>query len=103
MRARQWYLQDLDGAYASEIECSAMRNPTWPKVFAYLGLVVFGVVLAYYSTSVATAGVAGRVLGTDPYGDTLTMAGAVLVAGIAVAAVFLFLAVANVRSMGRRV
>jgi hypothetical protein len=79
-----------------------MRNPTWPKVFAYLGLVVFGAVLAYYSTSVATAGVAGRVLGTDPYGDTLTMAGAVLVAGIAVAAVFLFLAVSNARGMMRR-
>lgn len=79
-----------------------MRNPTWPKVFAYIGLVIFGLVLAYYSTLIASAGVAGRVLGTDPYGDTLTTGGVVLVAGIAVAAVFAFLALANMRGLMRR-
>jgi hypothetical protein len=78
------------------------KNNSWPKVFAYIGLVVFGLVLAYYSTSVATAGVGGRVFGTDPYGDTLTMGGVVLVAGIAVAAVFGFLAITNARNLLRR-
>jgi len=75
---------------------------SWPKVFAYIGLVVFGLVLAYYSTAVATAGIAGHILGTDPYGDTLTMGGAVLITGMAVAAVFAFLAAANARSLMRR-
>jgi hypothetical protein len=79
-----------------------MKNPTWPKVFAYVGLVVFGLVLAFYSTAVASAGVAGRTLGTDRSGDTLTIGGAVLVAGIAVAAVFAFLAAANARNLMRR-
>jgi len=79
-----------------------MKNPTWPKVFAYVGLVVFGLVLAFYSTAVATAGVAGRALGTDRNGDTLTVGSAVLIAGIAVAAVFAFLAATNARNLMRR-
>jgi uncharacterized membrane protein YidH (DUF202 family) len=79
-----------------------MKNPTWPKVFAYIGLVVFGLVLAFYSTSIATAGVAGKILGSDTQGDMLTTGGVVLVAGIVVAAVFAFLAMANARSLMRR-
>ena len=79
-----------------------MKNPSWPKVFAYIGLVVFGFVLAFYSTAVATAGNAGTRLGTDRNGDTLTMGSAVLVAGIAVAAVFAFLAFVNARQLMRR-
>jgi hypothetical protein len=103
LRVTAWYLGDIDAAGAAEIECSVMkRNASWPKVFAYIGLVIFGAVLAYYSTAVATAGVAGHIVGTDPYGDTLTMGGAVLVTGIAVAAVFAFLAITNARSLMRR-
>ena len=103
LRLTRWYLGDLDERGASEIECPVMkRNASWPKVFAYIGLVVFGLVLAYYSTAVATAGIAGHILGTDPYGDTLTMGGAVLITGMAVAAVFAFLAAANARSLMRR-
>jgi hypothetical protein len=79
-----------------------MKNPTWPKVFAYIGIVVFGLVLAVYSTSIATAGVAGRILGTDMQGDMLTTGTVVLVAGIVVAAVFAFLAMANARNLMRR-
>src|SRR5207249_573097 len=92
----------LDALPASEIECPHMKNPSWPKVFAYIGLVVFGFVLAFYSTAVATAGIAGTRLGTDRNGDTLTMGSAVLVAGIAVAAVFAFLAFVNARQLMRR-
>jgi len=41
-----------------------MKNkPSWPKVFAFIGLTVMGLSLAYYSTSIATAGVAGKILG----------------------------------------
>jgi hypothetical protein len=79
-----------------------MKNPSWPKAFAYIGLAIFGLTLAYYSTAVASAGIAGRVIGTDPFGDTLTMGGAVLLTGMAVAAVFVFLAWANVRALTRR-
>ena len=40
-----------------------MKNPTWPKAFAYIGLTVMGLALAYYSTAIATGGIAGRILG----------------------------------------
>lgn len=79
-----------------------MKNPTWPKAFAYIGLTVMGLALAYYSTSIATAGVAGLHLGTDPNGDVITMGSAFLMVGIAMAAVFGFLALTQMRAMGRR-
>ncbi len=79
-----------------------MKNPTWPKAFAFIGLTVMGLALAYYSTSISTAGVAGVHLGTDPNGDVLTMGSAFLLVGIAMAAVFGFLALSLIRAMGRR-
>ena len=79
-----------------------MKNPTWPKAFAFIGLTVMGLALAYYSTSISTAGVAGVHLGTDPNGDVLSMGSAFLLVGIAMAAVFGFLALSQIRSMGRR-
>ena len=79
-----------------------MKNPTWPKVFAFIGLTVMGLALAYYSTSISTAGVAGLHLGTDPNGDVFTMGSAFLLVGIAMAAVFGFLALTQIRSIGRR-
>ena len=79
-----------------------MKNPTWPKVFAFIGLTVMGLALAYYSTSISTAGVAGVHLGTDPNGDVFTMGSAFLLVGIAMAAVFGFLALSLIRAMGRR-
>jgi len=79
-----------------------MKNPTWPKAFAFIGLTVMGLALAYYSTSISTAGVAGVHLGTDPNGDVITMGSAFLLVGIAVAAVFGFLALSQIRGMGRR-
>ena len=78
------------------------RNASWPKVFAYIGLVVFGLVLAFYSTTIATAGVAGLHVRTDPSGDTLTAGSAVLIAGVVVAAVFAFMAFSSARSLMRR-
>ena len=79
-----------------------MKNPTWPKAFAFIGLTVMGLALAYYSTSISTAGVAGVHLGTDPNGDVLSMGSAFLLVGIAMAAVFGFLALSLIRAMGRR-
>jgi len=57
-----------------------MNNATWPKAFAFIGLTVMGLALAYYSTSIATAGVAG----------------------IAIAAVFAYLAVTQIRGISRK-
>lgn len=79
-----------------------MKNPTWPKALAYLGLTVMGLALAYYSTSIATAGVAGGILGTDRSGDVLTIGSAALMIGIAMAAVFAFLALTQIRGLSRR-
>ncbi|MGH2490369.1 MAG: hypothetical protein ACRDF9_02570 [Candidatus Limnocylindria bacterium] len=79
-----------------------MKNPTWPKAFAYLGLTVMGLALAYYSTSIATAGIAGKILGTDPAGDVLSIGSAALMVGIAMAAVFAFLALTQIRQLSRK-
>jgi threonine/homoserine/homoserine lactone efflux protein len=79
-----------------------MKNPTWPKTFAFIGFTIFGLALAYYSTAIATAGVTARILGTDPRGDWLSTGSAVLMVGLAAAAAFGFLALTNVRALLRR-
>ncbi len=79
-----------------------MKNPTWPKTFAFLGLTVMGLALAYYSTSIATAGVAGMQLGTDRNGDVLSVGSAFVMVGIAMAAVFAFLALTQIRALSRK-
>jgi threonine/homoserine/homoserine lactone efflux protein len=78
-----------------------MKNPTWPKAFAYIGLAIFGLSLAYYSTAIATAGVTAGILGSDRAGEWLTTGSAVLMVGIAAAAVFAFLALSSVRGLTR--
>jgi hypothetical protein len=75
---------------------------TWPKAYAYLGLTVMGLALAYFSTSIATAGVAGRILGTDPSGDVLMLGSAFLIVGLAMAAAFAYLALVQIRRLTRR-
>ena len=79
-----------------------MKQPTWPKTFAFIGLTVMGLVLAYFSTTVATAGVAGKILGTDRSGDVLSLGSAFLMVGIAMAAVFGYLALVQFRAMTRK-
>ena len=79
-----------------------MKNPTWPKALAFIGFAIFGLALAYYSTAIATAGVAARLLGTDRSGDWLSTGSAVLMVGIAAAAAFGFLALTNLRALMRR-
>ena len=79
-----------------------MKNPSWPKAFAFIGFAIFGLALAYYSTAIATAGVAARTLGSDRSGDWLSTGSAVLLVGIAAAAAFGFLALTNLRQLMRR-
>ena len=79
-----------------------MKNPTWPKALAFIGFTIFGLSLAYYSTAIATAGVTAKLVGSDRSGDWLTTGSAVLMVGIAAAAVFGFLALTNVRGLVRR-
>jgi threonine/homoserine/homoserine lactone efflux protein len=79
-----------------------MKNPTWPKALAFVGFTIFGLALAYYSTAIATAGVAAGRLGTDRTGDWLSTGSAILLVGIAAAAAFGFLALTSVRALTRR-
>jgi hypothetical protein len=79
-----------------------MKNPSWPKALAFVGFAIFGLALAYYSTAIASAGVAAGRFGTDRTGDWLTTGSAVLLVGIAAAAAFGFLALANLRALMRR-
>jgi hypothetical protein len=79
-----------------------MNNATWPKAFAFIGLTVMGLALAYYSTSIATAGVAGLQIGSDRNGDVLSVGSAALIVGIAMAAVFAYLAVTQIRGISRK-
>jgi threonine/homoserine/homoserine lactone efflux protein len=80
----------------------AMKNPSWPKALAFIGFTIMGLALAYYSTAIATAGVAARQLGSDRSGDWLSTGSAVLMVGIAAAAAFGFLALSNIRALTRR-
>ncbi len=80
----------------------SMKNPSWPKALAFIGFAIFGLALAYYSTAIATAGVAARTLGSDRSGDWLSTGSAVLLVGIAAAAAFGFLALTNLRALMRR-
>jgi hypothetical protein len=95
------YLWGLDADERPKLN-APMKNPTWPKAFAFLGLTVMGLALAYYSTSIATAGVAGKVYRTDPNGDVFSLGTAFVMVGIAMAAVFAFLALTQIRQLSRK-
>jgi len=70
-----------------------MELQNWRRVFAYAGLAVIGLALAYYATAVATGGVAAGNLGQKDAGRDLFSAGsAALLVGVATMAVFGFLA-----------
>ena len=70
-----------------------MELQNWRRVFAYAGLAVIGLALAYYATAVATSGIAAGTLGQPDAGRDLFSAGsAALLVGVATMAVFGFLA-----------
>ncbi|MGH2498859.1 MAG: hypothetical protein ACRDF0_02010 [Candidatus Limnocylindria bacterium] len=80
-----------------------MKDASWPKVFAFVGISVMSLAVALFSTSVATAGVAAGVLGRASEGsDLLSAASALLLAAVAAAAVFAYLAIVNARALVRR-
>lgn len=65
----------------------------WPKVFAFVGLALIGLVFAYYATLVADAGIAAGLLGRTSGGlDLLSAGSAALLVGVAMFAVFGYLA-----------
>lgn len=70
-----------------------MERNSWRKVFAYTGLAVIGFALAYFATAVATGGITAGILGRPEAGrDLLSTGSAVLLVGVAMMAVFGFLA-----------
>ena len=70
-----------------------MKQHSWPFVFAYLGLAVIGFVLANFSTTVATGGILAGNLGRGDGGrDMITAGSAMLMVGVAMMAVFGYLA-----------
>lgn len=79
-----------------------MQQQSWRKVFAYTGLAVMGFALAYYATAVATGGIGAAVLGRPDAGRDLFSAGsAALLVGVAMMAVFSYLALRLGRSLTR--
>lgn len=69
-----------------------MNKRTAPRLFAYLGLALIGLVFAYFATAGVTAGVAARILDRSGAGDLLTTSSAALLVGVAMFAVFAYLA-----------
>jgi len=71
-----------------------MKRPTsWPHVFAYVGLAIIGLVLAIFSTSITTGGIAAGNLGRADGGrDLITSGSVLLLAGVAMLAIFGYLA-----------
>lgn len=70
-----------------------MERQGWRKVFAYTGLAVIGLAFAYYATAVANSGIAAGILGQQAAGrDLLTSGSAALLVGVAMMAVFGYLA-----------
>ncbi len=73
-----------------------MEQQNWRKVFAFTGLAVIGLVLAYYATAVGNGGIAAGILGQKDAGaDLFTAASAALLVGVAMLAAFGFLALRN--------
>jgi len=70
-----------------------MEQKTWRSVFAYTGLAIIGLVLAYYATTVSNAGIAAGILGKKDAGaDLFSWASAALLVGVAMLAAFGYLA-----------
>ena len=65
----------------------------WPRIFRYIGLAVIGLAFAFYATVIATGGIAAGILGrTSGAVDLLSAGSAALLVGVAMFAVFGYLA-----------
>ena len=70
-----------------------MEQKNWRSVFAYTGLAIIGLILAYYATAVGNAGIAAGILGKrDAGADLFTSASVALLVGMAMLAAFGYLA-----------
>ena len=68
-------------------------NNSLPRIFRYIGLAVIGLALAFYATAVATGGIAAGLAGRTSGGvDLLSTGSAALLVGVAMFAVFGYLA-----------
>jgi len=71
-----------------------MNRTEWRRVFTYTGLAVIGLALAYFSTAVATSGIAAATIGKRDAGADLFSSGSIaLLVGVAMFAVFGYLAI----------
>ena len=71
-----------------------MNKTAWRKVFSYVGIAVIGFALAFYATAVGTGGITAGLRGRGNEGvELLTTGGAVLLIGVAMFAVFGYLAI----------
>ena len=74
------------------LETTPMNKPL-PRIFKYIGLAVIGFALAFYATAVATGGIAAGLAGRASGGEELLSTGsAALLVGVAMFAVFGYLA-----------
>jgi hypothetical protein len=68
-------------------------NKPWPRIIRYVGLAVIGLAFAYYATVIATGGIAAGLFGRTSGGvDLLSAGSAALLVGVAMFAVFGYLA-----------
>ncbi|HTH69696.1 MAG TPA: hypothetical protein VL493_00315 [Candidatus Saccharimonadales bacterium] len=73
-----------------------MEQKSWRSVFAYAGLAVIGLVLAYYATAVGNAGIAAGILGRHDAGaDLFSSASVALLVGVAMLGAFGYMALRN--------
>ncbi len=76
----------------THLQTTPMNKPL-PRIFKYIGLAVIGLALAFYATAVATGGIAAGLAGRTNGGVELLSAGsAALLVGVAMFAVFGYLA-----------
>ncbi|HET8568900.1 MAG TPA: hypothetical protein VFM93_07940 [Candidatus Limnocylindria bacterium] len=79
-----------------------MRRHTLPKTILNIALTVIALVVALYATSVATAGVAAAALGDTLAGiDLISWGTATIIAAVATAAAFTYLAITSARGLLR--
>jgi hypothetical protein len=76
----------------AHVETTPMNKPL-PRIFQYIGLAIIGLVFAFYATVIASGGIAAGLLGRASGGEELLSAGsAALLVGVAMFAVFGYLA-----------
>ena len=79
-----------------------MRREREMSIRRCVAVMALAPLLTLGAGAIATAGIAGRLLGTDRTGDVLTLGTAFVLVGIAMAAVFAFLGLTHVLALTRK-